>query len=310
MSIVTVLQKNKINGVDKIESLLLDNDKRCIVLKNSFEVGSKGFYIRTGSEIDLSKIENYDSIKFIHKKTKNETYIVKSLKYKGESYDGILLQLDRSIEELKSFIVKPPSKLVFEEKKYELPQHIKDIQKVYYLDHPFVDKFMDEELVLLKYMKDGISMTIETFVYSPMKIYSKKREVFDTNSIYHQTVSRIPFKANDNKIYFGKIYKGTFYVINVYDKNLKRNLTCKEIFDYCKSFDSNDLYFGFTLKSKTKFYKKSDLKSLLLINNKNYPNDYIIVRNKEGYLLKIKNNFLTRLSLYFRTFPDTDYWFK
>lgn len=299
MSIVTVVQKSQIKGADNIECLLLNNKKRTIVLKNTFEVGSKGLYIRTGSVIDLSKIDNPESIKFIHQKNSSKEFLVKGLKYKGEHYDGILLRIQSDgVEELKKCIIKKPTEQKVVEKK-RLPQKIRDIQHVNYTDHPNVSNFMDENLYILKYMKDALSVT---FDLTEKKVYSKKSEVTDKNSIYFKIYDEITLKENFNcpELIYGKIYKGELYVINMLKDN--RILSLNSMNEFCNYFGLKSAIIGVCTE---KFYKNDDLVKLLYVNKqlndyKTFPNEFVIVRNNQGLLLKIKNNYFTNLFLNYK----------
>lgn len=295
MSIVTVIQKNEIEGVENIESVLLNNKKKCIVVKNSFEVGSKGFYIRKGSIIDLDKIEDHESIKFIHKKNKEMEYKVKGLKYKNVSYDGILLKLNKELDELKSYIIKSPSYLENRLTRIELPEIIKSIQKVYCFENREVEKFMDEQLYILRYTKDALNMTIDKRE-NETRIYSKNTEIFDKKSIYFKTFNRINDKLQTNNVYFGKIYKGEYYIINIYDKSNERYFKCSELISFCFK---NKLESGLIARYDEKFYGKKDIKKLLyvnkLLNGEKFPNEVVVVRNNEGMMLKIRNDLYTRM---------------
>lgn len=300
MSLKKVVKIENINSMNEIESVHLNNGKKCIVSKGLFSVGDDGYYFENGTKIKINREYPWSS-SFL--KVKKNVYKVRSLKYKGEVYDGLLMSLkEKSTEFYDEMIVRremkknnfpdfiPKYKEFRVRKKEDLlfnscDNFFQKTLKGFTRTNLYVKKYMPESTTIICYSRKN-QITGEREMGS-----LTKKSVVCENSYFSKIIKKEKILGKiENMAIYGNIFNGKIYVVKIYDLNSECFYTIKDLINYCYF---NGLEHGYIAIYENQFTKNNISEMYSLFNEyrkiEDNPN-YMVVANNVGDMLKIIKN--------------------
>ena len=298
--IVKVISVENIESKDEIERVVIEmlNEKmlnervNCIVSKGLFSVGDTGYFFKNGTKIRIS--ENYPwTSSFL--KVKKGVYKVRSLKYLGVVYSGLLMSLkEKSSNFYENMIVKnkktsieyPSNIPKYSEVNIRRKKCLLSVPKEKSFFSNFIKSFVRTNLYVKKYMPDSILI-----VCTPEGSFTKKAAVCE-NSYFSKIIKKenLAGLANTHGIaIYGNIFNGKVYISKIYDINAECFLTVKDLIRFCNSYAHLQCaysgYFEFNFNENN----INELENLWGYYEKfveDSPN-YMVIANNNGDMLRI-----------------------